>query len=131
MREGFKNNEKFRSLIDNISDGIIALDTNWQVDYLNAAAEKILNRKPSYLIEKNIWEEFPDSVDGKFYKAYHEAMQTQESIVIEDYWKNGQEPRSILLPKGLPFTFMTSLPNAMPVSGLVKVKKASNCFWTG
>lgn len=85
MREGFKNNEKFKNLIENISDGIIALDTSWKFVYLNKAAGAILNHAPSQLIEKNIWEEFPESQGGKFYEAYHEAMQTQQSMVVEDY----------------------------------------------
>lgn len=85
MREDFKSNEKFRGLIENISDGIIALDSNWHIVYTNKTAEKLLGRKAGSLLEKNIWEEFPESVGNKFYKAYHEAMEKQQSIVIEDY----------------------------------------------
>jgi signal transduction histidine kinase len=85
MREGFKNNEKFRRLIENISDGIIALDTKWQIVYANRTAEKILKRRAGTLLDKYIWDEFPGAVGGKFYQAYHEAMQTQKSLMVEEY----------------------------------------------
>lgn len=85
MRQNFTNAEKLHNLLDTISDGIIALDKDWRIVYLNRQAGKILHRQPSFLTGKNIWEEFPESVEGKFYKAYHEAMQTQKSLVIEEY----------------------------------------------
>lgn len=87
MRESFKNNEKFRSLVDEISEGIIALDPAWTIVYINHTAEKILNRKHGSLTEKNIWQEFPESVGGKFFQAYHQAFQSQNTLVVEDYSK--------------------------------------------
>jgi PAS domain S-box-containing protein len=104
MRETFKNNEKFRSLLENISDGIIAIDKDWTIVYANKTAAKLLKRKPGQLMEKNVWEEFPGSVGNAFYKAYHKAMKTQKRITVEDHSHAvGKWTRSIIYPspKGL------------------------------
>lgn len=104
MRETFRNNEKFRSLLENISDGIIAIDKDWTIVYANKTATKLLKRKPGKLIEKNIWEEFPESVGNPFYKAYHKAMKTQKRITVEDHSHAvGKWMRSTVYPspKGL------------------------------
>src|SRR5690242_12205631 len=83
MRETFNNNERLRSVLDHISDGIVALDLDWQIVYVNQRSEAILAREN--LTEKNIWKEFPESVGGTFYQAYHKAIKTQTSLVVEDY----------------------------------------------
>lgn len=81
------NEEKFRSILENIQDGIIAIDSEWRIVYINHAAELMLNRSPGTLLEKNLWSEFPESVNNKFYIAYHEALSTQKSRVLEGYSK--------------------------------------------
>jgi PAS domain S-box-containing protein len=104
MRESFKNNDTYRSLIDNISEGVLALDPEWQIVYANQRAEKLLNRDHGTLSEKNLWKEFPESVDSRFYHAYHEAIQSQTKMVVEDYSKTlGKWTRATVypFPKGL------------------------------
>ena len=59
MREGFNNNEQLRSLVENISDGIMAIDTGGQIVYLNNAAGKMINRQPADVLEKNILPQIP------------------------------------------------------------------------
>jgi len=85
MQESFKNNEKFRSLIENISDGIMAIDLDWKVVYLNLTAAKMLGKSRESLTGKNIWEEFPGSVGSKFYQAFHDALRSQHRAIVEDY----------------------------------------------
>lgn len=80
-----ENEEKYRSLIERVSDGFIALDANWLFTYMNKKAEELFNRPPGYLLGKNIWAEYPEAIDKTFYKAYHKAMATQENIYLKDY----------------------------------------------
>lgn len=87
MRESFKSNEKFRSLIEDISDGIIAIDLDWQIVYVNQTAAKIFNREAGSLVEKNIWDEFPESAQGRFNQAYQEASLLQKKTIVEDFSK--------------------------------------------
>lgn len=87
MRESLKNIDNFRKLLEHISDGIIALDNDWNIVYVNQTAGKILHCHPDTLVEKNIWQVFPHSVENVFYKAYHEAVKTQKSCSTEGYSK--------------------------------------------
>ncbi|MEP6596105.1 MAG: PAS domain-containing protein [Ginsengibacter sp.] len=36
---------------------------------------------------KHIWTEFPEGIDQPFYKAYHEAMQKQQYLHVEEYYQ--------------------------------------------
>jgi PAS domain S-box-containing protein len=85
MRESLKNIDNFRKLLENISDGIIAMDTDWTIVYANQTAGKILGCDINTLIDKNIWQVFPQSVGNDFYKSYHAAMQTQKSFSMEGF----------------------------------------------
>lgn len=85
MRDSFKSNEKFRSLVDEVSDGIVAIDTEWKMVYVNRTAEKLLSRDHGSLTEKNIWKEFPDWIGGKFHSACYKALQLQSKMFVENY----------------------------------------------
>lgn len=104
MRESFKSKDKYRTLIDNISDGVLELDSDWQIVYTNQMAEKLLNRNDGATTGKNIWKTFPEWVDSKFYHACHKAMQSQTKIVVEQFSKTADQwIRAIAYPspKGL------------------------------
>ena len=78
------NEEKYRTLVERISDGFIALDVNWCFTYINKKGEKLFNRPPGYLVGKNMWTEFPEAIDKTFYKAYQKAMETQKNIHLKN-----------------------------------------------
>jgi two-component system, NarL family, sensor histidine kinase UhpB len=80
-----ENEEKYRTLVERISDGFIALDVNWNFIYINKKGEQLFNKPADYLVGKNIWTQFPEAIDKVFYKAYHQAMQRQENIHLREY----------------------------------------------
>lgn len=80
-----ENEEKYRTLVERVSDGFIALDLKWNFIFLNKKAEELYNRPPGYLTGKNIWTEFPESVDKVFYHAYHQAAKTQQHTYLTAY----------------------------------------------
>ncbi|MFN8291868.1 MAG: PAS domain S-box protein [Chitinophagaceae bacterium] len=80
-----KSEANFRTLVERISDGFIALDKDWNLTYVNHMVEKMIGRSAEGLTGKNIWEEFPEEVDKVFYHAFHEAMEEQKQIHLEDY----------------------------------------------
>lgn len=80
-----RSEEQYRSLVDRISDGFMSLDTQWQVTYINTIAEQLLGRQKGTLLGKNIWEEFPEGVDGVFYQSFHTAMREQRNIFTTGY----------------------------------------------
>ena len=73
-------------ILERITNGFVALDTNWRYTYVNKAAGEILKRRPEGLIGKNIWEEFPEGVGKPFYYAYRQAMATQKTVMLEEFY---------------------------------------------
>ena len=89
--EKYESEEKLTTQLENslnnISDGFIALDTNWCYTYVNKKAAGLLGKSIEDLIGKHIWTEFPEGEGLSFYKAYHEAVETQKTIYFEDYYE--------------------------------------------
>ncbi|MEO6252330.1 MAG: PAS domain S-box protein [Ferruginibacter sp.] len=77
---------KYRSLIERVSDAFVSLDNNWNYTYVNKKAGEILARKPESLVGKHIWTEFPEGINQPFYLAYYKAMETQEYQCLEEYY---------------------------------------------
>lgn len=77
---------KYRSLIERVSDAFVSLDNNWNFNYLNEKAGEIFTRKPESLLGKNIWAEFPESIDKPFYHTYYRAKETQQYEYLEEYY---------------------------------------------
>ncbi len=80
-----ENEKKYRTLVERVSDGFIALDLNWGFTYINKKAEELFDRPPGYLLGKNIWVEFPEAVNKAFYKTYHRALENQMNIHLSAY----------------------------------------------
>jgi PAS domain S-box-containing protein len=83
-----QNEEKYRNLIERVSDAFVALDNNWCYTYVNKRAGEIMQRIPEEVIGKNIWVEFPESIGNNFHKAYTRAMEEQRYIHLEEYYAN-------------------------------------------
>jgi len=82
-----KSNTGWTDALDDIEDGIVALDAKWCYTYLNKKAGKLLGKKPEDLIGKHIWTEFPEGIGQTFYNLYHKAMKTKKMYSFEDYYK--------------------------------------------
>jgi PAS domain-containing protein len=47
--------KRITSILESITDGFFALDSQWQITYLNKRAEQLLRRKREDLLGKNMW----------------------------------------------------------------------------
>ncbi len=74
-------------IMDRISDGIVAFDSNLNYTYLNEAAGILLGRSPESLVGKNYWDEFPEAKGSRFANAYVQALATQKMITLDDYFE--------------------------------------------
>lgn len=112
-RERFKIEQtrlrnRILGILENISDGFVALDRDWNYQYINRRAGEFLGREPGDLIGKNIWEEFPEGVNQNFYHAYQRVMRTQQPETIEEFyppWQRWFENRISPAPEGLHIFF--------------------------
>ncbi|HEX7692623.1 MAG TPA: response regulator [Sediminibacterium sp.] len=81
------NEEKYRSLVDRVSDAFISLDNNFRYTFLNGKAAELIRRDPLTLIGKNVWEEFPEAIGSETYHSMHMAMSEQKYVFNEDYFE--------------------------------------------
>jgi PAS domain S-box-containing protein len=104
---------KLVDFLESTTDAFVALDSNWKYTYVNQKAGQMFNRHPESLIGKHIWEEFPEGVGQKFYHAYHQAINHQEFIKIEEYyppWERWYENRIYPSKEGLSIFFQDITP---------------------
>lgn len=74
-------------LLERVSDGFVAFDAGMTYTYVNQKGGELLGRNPEDLIGKNYWVEYPEAKGSVFAKAYVRALETQETIVLEDYYE--------------------------------------------
>jgi PAS domain S-box-containing protein len=72
-----------RDILENTTDGFIALDFAWRFTYVNPEAEKLLGRSREELIGGELWEKFPELCGTPFEKNYRRVMAHQESMEFE------------------------------------------------
>jgi PAS domain S-box-containing protein len=80
--------KQFIEIMEHMNDGLVVLDKDWHYVYVNQKAAVILQReKPSDLVGKHIWTEFPEGIGQPFQLAYEKAMRDQVPIVFEDHYE--------------------------------------------
>ena len=94
--------------LESMSDAFFTLDSESRFTYLNPKAEAFLDRRRDDLFGHNMWEEFPESVDSRFYEQCQRALRDQVPVRFEDAWQpNGRtlEVRAYPVPGGLAVYF--------------------------
>lgn len=81
-----ESEERYRILVERISDGFIALDKEWRYTYANKKIGEMTHRDPQSLIGKYIWQEFPDAVGTETYRAFVKAMEEQQYVLNIDHY---------------------------------------------
>lgn len=81
-----QSENKYRSVIERVSDAFVSLDKDWNYTYVNKKAGELLGNEPEFLVGKNIWKLYPEGIDKPFYHAYHRAMETQEYQYVEEFY---------------------------------------------
>ncbi|QEM05027.1 PAS domain-containing protein [Mucilaginibacter rubeus] len=72
------------NMLDSITDGFYALNKNWEVTFMNRAAEQALCCTREEVMGKNLWDFFPRSREGRFYQEYERAMNERVSVHFEE-----------------------------------------------
>jgi two-component system, cell cycle sensor histidine kinase and response regulator CckA len=72
-----------RDILENTTDGFIALDFAWRFTYVNPEAERLLGRSRDELIGGELWEKFPELCGTSFEKNYRRVMAQQEPMEFE------------------------------------------------
>ncbi|MBO0349913.1 PAS domain S-box protein [Phormidium pseudopriestleyi FRX01] len=78
--------EQISNILESITDGFIALDTQGQYTYVNQKAAQLLQKRREDLIGQKISTEFPEVTQPQFYQACQQAREQQTSIYLEEYY---------------------------------------------
>lgn len=70
-------------ILERISDGFYALDSEWRFTYINREAERHIERKKEELLNHNIWEVLPDYVGTQVDLEYHGARERKAPVTFE------------------------------------------------
>ena len=101
-------NKQLTEILERISDGFMALDTEGKVTYVNSRGAQTLGSSQEELTGKIFWEEFPEAVGQRFYDEYNRALEEQKRIFMEDLylpWRKWFETRIYPSPDGLSIFF--------------------------
>ena len=74
-----------RPVLASISDGIIAVDNDWRIIYLNPAGERLWGRAASTVIGQPIYEALDISSDNPFRLVYATSKSNNEPVAFSGY----------------------------------------------
>jgi PAS domain S-box-containing protein len=74
------------SILDRITDGILAVDHDWRITYFNRAAEVGTGLSRFEVLRRNLWEVFPNAGNCRFHQECTGAMSSQVTVEFEEYF---------------------------------------------
>ena len=77
------------TILDSVSDGVVALDDQFRFTYLNAAAERMTGQTRRELIGKTLWEIYPATAGTMTEREYRRAMGERVPASFEHYYEPG------------------------------------------
>ena len=95
-------------LLETMTDAFFSLDTEWRFTFLNSEAEKLLGRSREELLDKSVWEQFPEAVGSVFEEHYARAVETGQPVSFEAFYPpldKWFEVRAWPMPEGLSVYF--------------------------
>ncbi|MFN4764384.1 PAS domain S-box protein [Gillisia sp. Q332] len=81
-----KYGTQINNILESITDGFFSVSRDWEVTYWNKEAENLLGIKTNTILNKNLWNYFPDAKKLLFYSKYKEALDTGEKVSFEEYF---------------------------------------------
>ena len=81
-----RSRERYKTLVDRISDAFIAVDNEFRYTFLNKQAEELIHKNAEDLIGKTVWEVFPNAVGSDTFHAFEKAMKEQIYVTNTDHY---------------------------------------------
>jgi PAS domain S-box-containing protein len=66
--------------------GLLELDTDWTVRYINAAGEQMVGYARDDLLGRSYWDAFPASAGNDFGRVYREAVESRQRQTFEAFY---------------------------------------------
>ncbi len=92
-----ESEERFRSIVENIGDGLVILDLNGIIEYVNRAAAELYRYRKEDMVGKPISDFATPELSGKLLEQYFEELHEGHATVFEiDIRRGDTERRSLL-----------------------------------
>jgi len=75
--------ERAGRTLQEVSDGVVVLDRQWQVVYMNAAAGRQLGTDPSEVAGSPLWRRFPGDANARLWAELHAATRNGRPSLFE------------------------------------------------
>ena len=80
---GVTEPERGADVLDAVPIGVMKVDRDWRVTYLNAAGAAVVGYTPAELVGTDYFQAFPANVEGSFGPAFREVMAGRRPAVVE------------------------------------------------
>jgi len=74
----------YETVLESMTDAVIAFDGQWRFTVVNAQAEVLLQRKRGELLGNNVWDEFPEARGSRFQLEYERCMRDNVVVRFEE-----------------------------------------------
>lgn len=74
------------SILESITDAFFSVDREWRFTYLNRQVEPLLQKPRKELLGQEIWSQFPNAINYRFYQECHRAVEEQISVEFEEFY---------------------------------------------
>ncbi|MDB4919278.1 PAS domain-containing sensor histidine kinase [Mucilaginibacter sp.] len=81
-----KKTEQIEDILESITDGFIAMDSNFCIRYANKRISEMIGYSAETIIGKYVWDQFPEAIGSETYKAFNKAFAEQKYVCHEDYY---------------------------------------------
>ncbi len=78
-----RSKQQQSDILENITDAYFILDNKWQFKYINNKTERLLKQNKNRLINKMIWDVFPEMTNSQFYDQFIRANETNTAVHFE------------------------------------------------
>ena len=74
------------TILESITDGFFAINSNWEFTYVNKEFERILHLSGEVLIGRNIWETVPGVEEMQMYAELYRAARENQTVHFVEYF---------------------------------------------
>ncbi len=80
-----EQNNRMKMILERITDGFMAVDSNWNITFSNRQGEDIIGMPHEEIISKNLWDCFPHAKGTIFETNLRNALYKQVPVYFETY----------------------------------------------
>ncbi|MEK9506296.1 PAS domain S-box protein [Gaopeijia maritima] len=78
---------RLKATFESITDAVLTIGRDWRITYVNTQAEQLLGRSRDELLDRDIWDAFPEERGSAFQREYERAFRDDVPVRLEEYYQ--------------------------------------------